>query len=699
MPTEPFIVNLGASNHSLIRGCPGVPKTCPRVESVLEIRSKDGGSFAIKTIILELNTLQSVSVPSTAGISSNDAHRAYGIFKDTIYNSEKLGSEKVLGMDLPFVIPINKDIISSGKNSRWNAKTTHNITAKIGWFNGSKLEVFTISFPLIVKRYDTLPLYRQFNEPITKTMDSPDKNILVEYSLPNSSVGPNDELVLYMKISPNSNFLHNGGATETTKRLSFMKKKPPVFKLKKIQFELREVLVCHESGLSSKQTKLLSKQQDFDAELGPDGITTQISFDFPSEITKIISNSSSNAVNSSSQLKKLPLSSLSNNNSSSNVLSNTNSTKISRNSMDGYRPQLTKRLTGGLLSSTSNKRRSLDLRNVNQNYQSLLSSSSSIENLRNADTSFDSVQSDDTLDIKPVPTIQSVGLNHNNKTLTTNTKLLEEVNNGIPITHMQGFTTNGKLFSIKYELVFKVKIHNSNSGSSKSSVKFTQPITVSPYDRIQSVRLLKWIIKEWEFAQFINNTTFQTNFDNKKVNYINSFTTTTSAAIANTPINCDVDFDNVADDNDDEYCNFDTTNELLTDAVFRASVSLNVSGNTQSKNNFFNVSKNMNKYHQQNGNHYYDYSIGALRNGEFESKNLNYESFSKSQNRRSLRVDSGRNDIEGNDDDAEDPYALTIYQCKPFHVYRPQNQMDWKLLGLSDRAIGAHGKSIVHYID
>lgn len=720
MPSEPFVVNLGASNHSPVRGCPGVPKTCPRVDSVLEIRSKNGSSFAINTIILELNTIQSVSVPANGGFSSTDASRKYCIYKNTIYkSSDDNKPERILGMDLPFVIPLNKDVVSSGRNSRWNAKTVHNLTVRIGW-SGSKLEVFSISFPLIIKRYDTLPLYRQFNEPITKTIDSPDRNILVEYSLPNTSVGPKDELLIFMKIFPNQIFLNNLeklNSSTTGKRLSFMKRKPPVFKLKKIYFELREVLICHEGGLGSKQTKLLSKQQDFDAELGTDGITTQISFDFPSDVKNIISNSLSNALNATSQLKKLPLGSLNSNNShnlSSGInatidkKSNNNSANNNRHSIDGYsRPQLTKRLTGGLLSN--NKRRSLDLKNSGS--INSLSSGTLVEddlnssnvgagtgadvhtNANAANSSFDDSSNDSVqmMEVKPMPSVQSMGLNNNHKTLTTNTKLLEEVNTGVPLTHMQGFTTNGKLFSIKYELVFKIKVNNC------PAIKFSQPVTVSPYDRIQSSKILKWIIKEWDMAQFINNTTFQTNFNNEKVNYINSFTASTSS-----------------DDSGDEFGNNNTPRQLykrsqtVDDANFRASINLSASYNCNQKNNInqfltrsmngnnhnnnytYGGSKNANN-NNNNNNGYFDYTIGAFRRSATGTElggGPNYYNPSGSLN--------GYGNTGGND---VDQYGLTIYQSKPFHIYRPQNQMDWKLLGLSEKAIGAYGKSLIHYID
>lgn len=129
--------------------------------------------------------------------------------------------------------------------------------------HGSK-EIVKADFPLVVKRYDTLPLYRQFNQPITRTEDSADRQVMCEYSIPNLSVGPRDDLIVYVKVASNPG-----------------KRKA---KLKRISLELRERVCCHEGGLGNKDTRIVSFAQDFDnVIITSQGIASQLSLTFPVE--------------------------------------------------------------------------------------------------------------------------------------------------------------------------------------------------------------------------------------------------------------------------------------------------------------------------------------------------------------------------------------------------------------------------------
>lgn len=66
---------------------------------------------------------------------------------------------------------------------------------------------------------------------------------------------------------------------------------------------------------------------------------------------------------------------------------------------------------------------------------------------------------------------------------------------GVPLTHVQGFTTSGKLYSLRYEITVKVKINHGKD------MDLTIPITVSPYDKESSVYLLLWIKNECMLAR------------------------------------------------------------------------------------------------------------------------------------------------------------------------------------------------------
>lgn len=699
MPTEPFSVNLAASNQSLIRGCPGVPKTCPRIDSMLEIRSKDGIPFMINKVILELNTLQSVSIPQT--VTNTDLSEKFTIYKKVIFNREDSKqlmkdspgrdrstysieeNEKTLGFDLPFIIPIPNDIISTGQNSRWNSKTTHELNIKIGWYyrfqpsnsanninlnvadshalfkedldKNFRIEPYQISFPIVIKRYDTLPLYQQYNEPITKTIDSVDT--VVEYSIPTSSVGPNDEVLVYLKILPNKDYLSKNINHDSfkLKKSGLIKKKINTFKLKKIYFELREILTYkNKNVLHSKQTKLLSKQQEFDTVLD-DEITTQISFDFPSELSSILDNSTYNPVNN-------------------NKLSIT-----PRISIPEGNNQLTKKFANGF------KRKTWDFSTSSSttSLQSMNYSMSSAGGPSTARNSIDGVRGTPLISTNYDNSTTPLNNNHqvehsisrvsttplNFKTIATNTKILDKINNEIPLPLMQGFTTQGKLFSIKYELVFKIKIINSSFNH--NSIKFSQPLTVSPFDRVTSRNLLKWIVQEYENVKLINSSYKQGKISINKIN---------------------LSYDSDSDSSDTSKSeigiyncshNSSQTQQKISNTVENRFFHPKLPVKSATFDNSYNSLVLGNRIHNAS-NYCYDNNVDILRNVSNGS------------------LKDGLCLYDFDDDDTLDNIKDSpVYKPgREIHIYRAQNEMDWKLLGLSEQILsGENKKLLVHYLD
>ena len=52
--------------------------------------------------------------------------------------------------------------------------------------------------------YDTLPIYRQYNEPIVESRYSSDNQTLVEVAIPVTSIGPGDNLKVMCTVKTNS---------------------------------------------------------------------------------------------------------------------------------------------------------------------------------------------------------------------------------------------------------------------------------------------------------------------------------------------------------------------------------------------------------------------------------------------------------------------------------------------------------------
>lgn len=372
----PIRVALRASSSSIVHGCPGVPQSVPRIDSCIELRPINGVPFFCRSVGIELRTIQKVSVPSTIG--TNDTCREYKIYEEPLIFSPPIGEfhQELLAVDIPILIPLPRDIISSGQFPHWNASTVHKLLVKLSCGTSINDETnYVESFPVVIKLYDSLPLYRQFNEPIIESKVSNDHQIVVDLSLPISSVGPKDGLVLYTKVLTNtSNFKIN-------KKL----------KLKQITMQIKEILECHEGGLPlRKEYKLFSKSEHFeDQPLNSMGISKEFELQFPLE----------------------------------------------------------------------------------NDYLQMYSSSAS------------SSQTDVSSNVVKTPTAY---FNRN--------KNFDAITEGIPITHTQGFSTLGRLFSIRYEIIFKVKLIHGKD------MDIHLPLTVSTYDRISSDYLLNWIMKECKVA-------------------------------------------------------------------------------------------------------------------------------------------------------------------------------------------------------
>lgn len=345
---------------------------------MLELRPIAGVPFTIRSVGIELKTVQKVTIPAKLG--STDTQQEYTIYNNPFAFRPPVGefSQRLLGLDVPILFPLPRDIISSGAFPNCQAATLHYLVAKVSCgITLAKEVTFIESFPISIKLYDTLPIYRQFNEPLTETQASNGNQVVAEIKLTNTAVGPEDTFIMNTRVSTNQ--LHNR-----------LRRK---IKLKQLTFQIKEVLECHEGGLPPRrEMKLYTTTKTFDEEnldngvLNSTGTPTQFKVDFPVE---------------------------------SSFLSL-------------YKPY--------------------DL--------------------------------DELLVKRDVAT----------------SKLVKEVeigkvDEGIPITHIQGFTTIGKLFSIRFEVVLKVKL----VGCKDFDMRV--PLTVSPYDRATSDYLLQWIMKQCSEAR------------------------------------------------------------------------------------------------------------------------------------------------------------------------------------------------------
>lgn len=306
-----------------------------------------------------------VSLPSTLG--STEARKSVRIASDPMVYAPPIGQfcQEMLGLDVPLIVPLDRAIVPSASFVSWGATTIHYLQVKVTVGTTAATEAsFIQKFAIPIKTYDTLPLYRQFNEPICDVQLTDDKQVQVEIVLPVSAVGPQDPMSVGLKILQNP--LHR----RVSKNLQ----------LKLVTIQLKEVLECFDGGLPArKETKLFTETKEFLSALNTEGISYTFRTLFP------------------------------------------------------YFNDL------------------LDLYSYGR--------SSDLEKG----------------DVK----LAVASFNRN-----TNFSTLQE---GIPLTHVRGFTLVGKLFALRYELIIKIKIAHGKD------FEYILPVSVSPFDRASSAYLIDWI--------------------------------------------------------------------------------------------------------------------------------------------------------------------------------------------------------------
>ncbi|CAK9439539.1 uncharacterized protein LODBEIA_P36390 [Lodderomyces beijingensis] len=375
----PITVYLEPSSSSIVQGCPGIPRSIPRIETVAHIRSINGLPFPLRSVSLYLIMRQKVVVPTKFG--TNEPFKELKVYEEPLaFKPARDVSQSLLGLTLPILIPIPRDVTPSASSATFGATTVHYLMVKvaIGDSSATVPSSYVESFPVVIKCYDTLPLYRQFNEPVLNSSKSPDNQIIADVMIPTTSIGPGDKLNLNCKLMTNS-------ASNKVKRH---------ITLKQITFQVKEYLECFDGGLPPlRENKLYTTTLTSPYELSTQGMDHKFSLDFP---------------------------------------------------------------------------RSNDYLRIYQMDEPTI-----IEQ---------EVSQDHATSIIESTTISS-------------SKPSDKLGEGLPITHNQSFTLQGHFYSIKFEVILKIRF------SKAKDFDIRLPITVCPFDRSSSEYLLKWIMHECEVAK------------------------------------------------------------------------------------------------------------------------------------------------------------------------------------------------------
>lgn len=290
MTTYP-VISLKPSYNSVIRGCPGIPDTLPRVECQLQIKSSNGQRVNIEKIEIILKTVEtlhsssSISLPSPSAVTSpfesgllgggGDSERHIlpsrasstrsGVTSDLASTSSSLignsgssllskGKKKknkfemvtthyrkiinlksnqkkgMIGLDLPLTIALPDNI----KETNYNEKFGSCITCLECNVQYDAKHVKSFSHMINVDRFMYLPSKELFPK-VSKRLRSPDKRFIIHYRVDNPCVTTDDVLKVSVDFRPDPS---SDAFEMQNKGLIFNKKT----KLKHVVFQIKEVL-------------------------------------------------------------------------------------------------------------------------------------------------------------------------------------------------------------------------------------------------------------------------------------------------------------------------------------------------------------------------------------------------------------------------------------------------------------------------
>lgn len=438
-------------NQDFVCGFPGIPATWPRIEGTVEIRSTKLSVMEICQVHVALYRTDSIAAPSSrsGNIYSSRREKSYLIGeKLQLYQGTSAQVENpshavsipinlckydpVLGLDLNFVLPlpVTKHLPSSISLHKRTVETSYQLFVSV--IHGkSTLQTTHYPFPIRLKRYDKLSTFGQFHVPLKGNVVSPDHLVEFEYSIPQSSFGPRDSIVSYVKISPNLDLYS----------------KSRKIKLNKLSVQVVEVITYNVSDLSSNTSQSLGPTQSNDSTNGASSPNTK-------KITKKDGKGSllPSASKDSSDTTVVTV-----NNSFYHLnleTSNSNSNPPSSNTGPIERRRK-------LCKATN----TLDCKLPENGYRCEITMDFPSQDLREPKD-------------HPGGVIPFTSSTHP----ATNSKV------DIPLSCIStGFTTSAPLYRVEYLLVFKAKFSHSKD------ILIEQPITVTPFEHVMCVSLMKSI--------------------------------------------------------------------------------------------------------------------------------------------------------------------------------------------------------------
>ncbi|KAF2842216.1 arrestin domain conatining protein [Patellaria atrata CBS 101060] len=281
-----FVRVSGPPNSNFLVGYPGISATLPRIEGKVEVRPSAGVSAAVNISLVTISLQRRETIhPSADSVTKRHLAAPRKEIADIVGKEMLLyrcphgkDSESVLAMDLPFVIFIpygrgGEEIArrvppASLQLPNRTAETFYELVVTL---QQGPSEQKKYAFPVPISRYDTLSTFGMYNRPESAERVT-DHLVTLGISLPRWSYGPLDPVSVYIRLSPNAEWM----------------KKASKVTIQKITVGIdEEITYNHEGDEPTRKVKQIAKtQQPVGVKMPEAGYFTNLGLVFPAKDTR-----------------------------------------------------------------------------------------------------------------------------------------------------------------------------------------------------------------------------------------------------------------------------------------------------------------------------------------------------------------------------------------------------------------------------
>ncbi|KAF2869984.1 arrestin domain conatining protein [Massariosphaeria phaeospora] len=217
-----FVRVSGPPNSNFLVGYPGISATLPRIEGKVEIRPSIGISAPVNVSLVTISLQRRETIhPSAESLTKKHLAAPRKEITDIVGKEMLLfrcqpgkESESILSMDLPFVI-----FIPYGRGGEEVARrvppaslqlpsrTAETFYELVVMVQQGHVDQKKYAFPVPILRYDTLSTFGMYNRQESAERVT-DHLVTLGISLPRWSYGPLDPVSVYIKLSPNPDWLN-----------------------------------------------------------------------------------------------------------------------------------------------------------------------------------------------------------------------------------------------------------------------------------------------------------------------------------------------------------------------------------------------------------------------------------------------------------------------------------------------------------